>query len=133
VRSKKDLGSIDVCKATLNPFEPLVYTRAPHPLPRLHLGVPSNCKAGSVVDLTLTSAESQPEGTVRVLRLEFIKPNEEPYELYAQNVMVQTLPHSTQIAIACNDPAGSWNVHAHDLMSGQMLQGSFTVDEAKPA
>ncbi len=133
VRSKKYLGSIDVCKATLNPFEPLVYTRAPHPLPILHLDVTSNCKSGSVVDLTLTSGESQPEGTVRVVRFEFIKPDGGTYELYAKNVMVQAFPYNTQIPIAFNDPAGSWSVRAHDLMSGQMLQASFTVDDAKRA
>jgi hypothetical protein len=95
--------------------------------------VTSNCKAGSVVDLTLTSNESQLEGTVRVVRFEFVKPDGGSCELYAKNVMVQTLPHSTQIPIAFNDPVGSWNVHARDLMSGQMLQASFAVDEAKHA
>ncbi len=127
VRARKDLGSIDVCKATLNPFEPLVFTRSPRPLPNLHVSVPSDCVAGSTIELTLTSGELPPEETVRVVHFEFIKPSGQVYELYSRNVKVRGHSQVVRVPIAFNDPLGNWSVRGHDLMSGQELEASFNV------
>jgi len=131
VRGRKDLGPTGVTKATLSPWEPLIYTRAPRALPGLHLGIPANCTAGSTIELTLTADEAHPEGTARVVHLEFTRPTGELFEPYAKNVLVSTLPHVVRIPIAFNDPAGNWSVQAHDLLTGQVIQGSFTVTEAQ--
>jgi len=129
VRGRKDLGSTGVCKATLTPWEPLIYTRAARPLPKLHLDLPANCMAGSPMELTLTSDETQSEGTTRVVHFEFIRPSGEPCEHYAKNIMVSSMPHVVRVPVAFNDSSGNWTVQAHDLLSGQILQGTFTVTE----
>ena len=125
VRARKDLGTVRVCKATLSPWEPLFLTRAPHPLPKLELALPSVCSPGSELLLTLSSSETQPEGTVRVVRLELRGPSEEPYELYSNNVILTSLPDTVRIPMAFNDPPGTWSVQGFDLISGQSLLGSF--------
>jgi hypothetical protein len=127
VRAKKELGSVDVCKATLNPFEPLVFTRSPRPLPQLHLSIQSNCTAGSIAEINLSTAEPPLEGTVRVVHFEFINPSGQAYELYSRNVMMLGSSHTLRVPIAFNDLQGSWSVRGHDLMSGQILEASFNV------
>jgi hypothetical protein len=127
VRARKELGSIDVCKTMLNPYEPLVFTRSPRPIPQLHLSVPSSCMAGSTVEITLASTEPPLEGTVRVVHFEFTKPSGQVYELYSQNVMVSSSSNIVRVPIAFNDPLGNWNVHVHDLISGQILEAPFNV------
>ena len=127
VRAKKDLGSIETYKAVLDPWEPLVFTRAPRPLPRLQLGVPSGATAGSTIELTIKSSEAPLEGTLRVVHLEFTPPSGKVYELYSQNVLVSSSSQTVRVPIAANDPQGTWSVRGHDLMSGQISEGSFTV------
>jgi hypothetical protein len=131
VRAKKTLGTVSVIKATLSPWEPLLFTRAPKPIPALELSAPLTCSAGSELVVTLSSKEPQPEGTARVVRLELKKPSGEPYDLYAQNVTVSSLPHVVRIPIAFNDPPGEWRVEGFDLISGQSLRASFTVSGAQ--
>ena len=130
MRDRKELGVVDSCKATLSPWEPLVFTRSPQVLPKLDLAGPSSCSPGSVVELVLTSHAAGPEGTVRVVRVELEKPSGANYELYAQNVMVSSLPHTVRVPLAFNDPRGRWAVKAQDVMSGQQMEASFVVSEA---
>lgn len=127
VRSRKDLGTIKSCKSTLNPWEALVFTRAPRPLAKVKLDAPERSSAGSVVEVTLSSEGPHPEGTCRVVRLEVDKPSGSPCELYAQNLPVTSFPHTMTIPIAFNDPQGSWRIRGHDLMTGQTLEATFTV------
>ena len=127
VRGKKDLGSVAACRATLNPWEPLVFTRATHPLPELQITVPSTSKAGSMLEVVLTSDQAHPQGTLRVVHSEFANPSGELSPLYAQNVIVSSLPHRVQVPLALNDPQGSWKIQGHDILSGRSLQATFTV------
>lgn len=130
VRERKELGTVDSCKATLSPWEPLVFTRAPRALPKLNLVVPSSCVAGSATELVITGETATEEGTARVVRVELEKPSGAPYELYAQNAMVSALPHTVRVPLALNDPRGRWTVKAHDVMSGQTMEGSLAVLDA---
>jgi len=130
VRGKRDIGAIVSCKAILDPWEPLIFSRTPVALPKFHLAASPECSAGSSVEITLTTDGAHPEGTVRIVRLEFKDPSGNVLEFYSQNVMVSALPHTLRIPIAFNDPVGSWNVHGLDLMSGQSLQASFLVNKS---
>jgi hypothetical protein len=127
VRARKDLGSIKSCKATLDPWEALVFTRAAGPVPQLGLAVSSNGKAGSLLPVTLTSTGPHPEGTCRVVHLEFDTPVGKVYEAYTQNIPITSFPHTVSLPIAVNDPLGTWRIRGHDLLTGQSLDGSFAV------
>jgi hypothetical protein len=125
VRRKQDLGETAKIETTLDPWSPVVITRAPQPVPQL--GVDAEVQAGASLAVTLTDKSSLPEGTFRVVRLEFITPQGSPYELYARNVVVKSTPHVEHFPLAYNDPAGQWQINAHDVMTGRVAQAMFSV------
>lgn len=129
IRGRKDLGTISTHRATLNPWEPLVFTRTPGALPPLRLAVPSSVKTGSELEITISSDGAHPEGSIRIVHIDMIKPSGGTYELYTRNVAVTSVPHKVRIPIAANDPTGTWKVHGHDLLSGQILEGSFSISQ----
>lgn len=127
VRGRKYLGKIRSFKATLNPWEPLVYTCAPYPLPPLRVAMGSGTRAGDTAEVSVTSDSFGPTGGARVVHLEFQTPTGASYELYARNLLVKTLPHVERIPFAFNDPKGKWKVTAHDLMTGQSVETAFAL------
>src|SRR5437667_247848 len=68
-----------------------------------------------------------PEGTFRIVRLEFVTPEGEPYELYARNVRVESTPHLERFHLAYTDPKGRWKINSHDLLTGRVEQTEFTL------
>ena len=127
IRGKRDLGTTDKVQMTLEPWSPLILTRAPQPIPPLRVETPSEAKPGSLLVITLRSEAPLPEGAFRVVRLEFETPEGQPYELYARNVRVESTPHLEHLNLAYNDPKGLWKVNAYDLMTGGAEQATFTL------
>jgi hypothetical protein len=127
VRNRKDLGATASCKATLSPWEPLVFTRSPQPVPGLHVEITPQAQAGGPLEVTLTNRTAFPDQTFRVVRLEFETPSGDRYELYARNLLVKSTPHIERIPLACNDPKGRWRAHIHDVATGQSQEVSFVV------
>ena len=127
LRGKRDLGETAKVELLLDAWSPLVLTRASKPVPALRVEVPKEIKAGSPLVVTLQTEALLPEGTCRVIRLEFTAPGGEVYDLYSRNVKMESDTHHERIHLACNDPKGQWKVTAHDLVSGQVAQGEFRV------
>lgn len=127
VRGGKSLGKLQMQKAPLHWWEPLVYTRSDGPLPALEVTVTPGARRGGMVEIALQNNGPFPDGTSRVVHLEFRKPSGEAYELYTRNAMFQTTPHIERIPFAVNDPKGKWTASAHDLMTGQRVETSFDL------
>jgi|GEM_PF-1191616 len=127
VRGKRDLGETAKVEATLDPWSPIVLTRSPRAIAELHVEVPEQVRAGDVLAVTLRDESPLPEGTARVVRLEFVAPGGRTYELYARNLRVEATPHVERVPLARNDPEGGWRVHALDVMTGRASEASFTV------
>lgn len=127
VRAGKDLGKTAESHATLDPWEPLVFTRSAGPVPRCLVKVPDQVQAGSVLTVTVTDEAALPEGSFRIVRLELLAPGGQPYELYARNLLVRLTPHAESIPLAFNDPKGRWRVRARDVMTGEVQESAFTV------
>lgn len=127
VRGKEDLGKLRIHKATLSPWDPLVFTRSEQAVPRLQLNVPAQVKAGSPLAMKLRSTESFPDKSHRVIRLELETPSGQIYDLYARNLLIDSQSHTEIIPVALNDPKGQWHVHIRDVMTGQMGEASFEV------
>jgi hypothetical protein len=127
IRGRSELGKVQTQKASLNPWEPLVYTRSMQPLSQLKATVASGAKAGDMLEITLEDASPLPEGTFRVVHLEFRTPSGKHYGLYDRNALIKTTPHMERVPFAVNDPKGSWKMTAHDLMTGQVLDTSFDL------
>jgi hypothetical protein len=126
VRARKDLGKTSTVKTKLDPWSALVFTRSQQPLPSLKVEV-RGAHAGAMAEVVLTGEGSLPDGTFRVVHLEFRTPTGESYELYARNVMLHSSPYVERIPFAVNDPKGNWKVVAHDLATGQVAEIPFEL------
>jgi hypothetical protein len=127
VRARRDLGETAKVEAVLDPWSPIVLTRSPKPIPELRVDVPQQVRAGESLAVTLRDETPLPEGTARVVRLEFVTSGGRDYEPYARNVRVEATPHVERVPLARNDPVGAWKVHALDVMTGREVEASFTV------
>ena len=127
VRGKRDLGETAKVQTTLDAWSPLILTRAPQANPGLRVETPSDAQPGSPLVVTLRNEAPLPEGTFRLVRLEFVTPEGQPYELYARNVKVDSTPHLERINLAHNDPKGVWKLNAYDLATGQTAQSTFNL------
>ena len=127
VRGKRDLGATDKVQVNLEPWSPLILTRAPQPIPPLRVETPSEVKPGGPLVITLRSEAPLPEGAFRVVRLEFLTPEGQPYELYTRNVRVESTPQLEHFNLASNDPKGLWKVSAYDVMTGGAKEATFTL------
>ena len=90
VRSRRDLGTTAASKTTLSPWEPLVFTRSPQPVPKLRVEITPQAKAGATLEVTLTNETAAPDPAFRVVRLEFETPSGDRYELYARNLLLKS-------------------------------------------
>ncbi|MGH9396853.1 MAG: beta-galactosidase trimerization domain-containing protein [Terriglobia bacterium] len=127
IRGGKNLGQTAKCEAVLDPWSPLVFTRAPQPAPKFALDIPAQIQAGTPFAITLRDQSSLPDGTFRVVRLEFITPDGRPYELYTRNLLLKSTPHTERIPLAYNDPKGGWRLRATDVMTGEAQEAAFTL------
>ncbi len=127
VLNRRDLGTIAACNATLSPWEPLIFTRSPQPLPKLRAEITPQAKTGGPLEVMLTNEPAFPDQTFRVVRLEFETPSGSRYELYARNLLLSSTPHTERIPLACNDPKGRWRAHIQDVATGQSQELSFSV------
>ena len=127
VRAQRDLGETAKVEAVLDPWSPIVLTRSPKPIPELRVDVPPQVRAGDLLAVTLRDETPLPEGTARVVQLEFVTPGGHGYAPYARNVRVEATPHVERVPLARNDAEGSWRVHALDVMTGRAAEAPFTV------
>lgn len=127
VRGKRDLGEVAKVEMKLDPWSPLVLTRCPKPVPELKVDVPEQVRAGDLLRVTLRDDAPLAEGTHRVVRLEFTKPGGGPYDLYARNLRIAATPHVETVPLAVDDPEGSWQVRAHDVITGRVAQATFAL------
>ena len=127
VRTGRDLGVMLAHKTILSPWEPLVFTRSPQPVPKLRAEITPEVKAGAIAALTFTNESAVQDSMFRVVRLDFETPSGEIYELYARNLLLRSASHTERIPLACNDPKGRWRVHIRDIATGQSQEVSFVV------
>jgi hypothetical protein len=127
VRGRRDLGETAKVEAVLDPWSPLVITRSPKPISELRVQVPEQVQAGAPLVVTLLDNAPVPEGTSRVVRLEFVTPAGSAYDLYSRNILVKATPHVERFDLALNDPAGQWQLSAHDVMTRRVVQATFGV------
>jgi hypothetical protein len=127
IRGRQDLGPTDKHQAILQPWGPLTFTRAPQAVPRYLIEAPEQVPAGTPFTITLRDEDALPEGTFRVVRLEFFTPAGQPYELYARNMLIKSMPYTTRVALAHNDPPGRWLLKVRDVITGHVLERAFLL------
>jgi Beta-galactosidase trimerisation domain len=126
IRGRKDMGRVQTQKATLSPWEPLVFSRSTQSLATLEVKA-SNVRGGETLEIVLTDNGSLPNGTFRLVHLDIKTPAGDIYEAYSRNVLVKTTPHIERVPLAFNDPKGNWKVSAHDLLAAQLVETTFDL------
>ncbi|MGH9470299.1 MAG: beta-galactosidase trimerization domain-containing protein [Terriglobia bacterium] len=127
VRGRRQLGALRMLKADLKPFEPLVFTRSPQPVSPLRLDILKQAATGATLELRLAADAELPQGSFRVVRLDFFTPAGTPYDLYSRNVFLSSVPQTERIPLALNDPTGAWRVCARDVATGETQEKTFSV------
>ena len=102
--------------------------RSAQPLPKLRLELPDAVPAGKHLEVKLLNEGSLPEGTRRVVRLELEGPDGRPCELYSRNSLFNAKSHVEIFSLAYNDAKGRWRIRGHDLATGQVMEGAFSLD-----
>ncbi|MGH9446058.1 MAG: beta-galactosidase trimerization domain-containing protein, partial [Terriglobia bacterium] len=127
IRGRQEIGETAKHQAVLDPWSPLVVTRATTPVPQLRVEASQQVHPGAPLAVTLTDETLLPEGAFRVVRLEFATPDGRPYELYARNVLVRSTPHVERFFLSYNDPQGRWRVRVRDVMTGRVQDEYFIL------
>jgi len=127
IRGRRDHGTVAKIQTSLDPWSPLVLTRAPQPIPGLRVESPAEAQPGGSLTVILRNESPLPEGTFRIVRLELVTPDGKPNELYARNVRVDSTTHVERFRLAYSDPNGRWRIDCHDLMTGRVEQREFTL------
>lgn len=127
IRGRQDIGETAKHQAILQPWSPLTFTRARQAVPPCAIDAPEQVQAGDPLTITFRDDAFLPEGTFRVVRLEFLTPAGQPYQLYARNMLIKSAPFSTTVALAHNDPPGRWRLKVRDVMTGHVLEREFIV------
>ena len=126
VRGRKDLGKAPHPEDGSEPMGTIgLYALVPAALRNAGCQCHSGARAGEMVEAVLTDEVARPEGSFRLVHLDFQTPAGDRYELYARNALVKTTPYVERVPFAFNDPKGNWKVIAHDLMTGQVVEASF--------
>jgi len=127
IRGRRDLGKVAEIQVTLDPWSPLVLTRAPQPLPELRVESPAEAQPGESLTIVLRNEPPLPDGTFRIVRLELVAPDGETSDLYARSVRVDSTTHLERFHLSYSDPKGRWRISCHDLMTGRVEQKEFTL------
>ncbi len=125
-RSGKSLGEKKELKVTVEPYEPVILVASPTPLPKLQVAAPAEAKRGTIATFGI-AAEGTPAAT-HVVHVDVLNPQGERQLSYSGNVLAKQGHAAKDIPLAVNDPAGTWTVRLHDMLSGQVETRTLTVE-----
>ena len=118
VRAAKALGKRTRLSIDLDPYEPVLLTLSPQPLPRLNVTGPRQLHPGDTGVYRL-SLEGSP-AAVHVVRVDVVDPAGRRVPHYSGNLIAPRGRASLTLPLALNDPAGKWTLQATDVLSGQV-------------
>jgi hypothetical protein len=123
IRSHKALGQKRMLTVTVNPYEPIILTAAPNPLPDLRVSAPSEARRGELVQLGFDLPHTP--ASVDIVHVDVFDPQGNRAITYSGNIFTNDGHAMKIIPFAFNDVAGKWTIKIHDLLSGR--QQSFPV------
>ena len=126
VRAAKALGKGDSIPVTLDPYEPTIFAIAPAQMPELELRMPARVRRGDTAALGVSFAATTPAAN-HVLHIDVVNPSGKAVSYYSGNLLAPEGRAGKLIPIAANDPAGRWEIHVKDLLTGQSKTSSIEV------
>jgi len=131
VRAAKPLGKRARLSIDLDPYEPVLLTLSPQPLPRLSVTGPRRLGLGETGVYRL-ALEGSP-AAVHVVRVDVVDPAGRRVPQYSGNLLAPRGRASLTLPLALNDPPGKWTVQATDVLSGQVRSSVVNVAARRDA
>ena len=125
VRAAKALGKRARLSINLDPYEPVLLTLSPQPLPRLIVTGPRQLRPGDTGVYRL-ALEGSP-AAVHVVRVDVVDPAGRRVPQYSGNLLAPRGRASLTLPLALNDPPGKWTLQATDVLSGQVRTSVLDV------
>src|SRR5215467_11875052 len=131
VRAARPLGKRARLSIDLDPYEPVLLTLSPQPLPRLTVTGPRRLGLGETGVYRL-ALEGSP-AAVHVVRVDVVDPAGRRVPQYSGNLLAPRGRASLTLPLALNDPPGKWTVQATDVLSGQVRSSVVNVAAKRDA
>jgi hypothetical protein len=124
-RAGKLLGQKKELTLTVDPYNPTILATSDTPLPEMQVAMPDKAHRGDVVNVAVHALPATAETSV--YNVEVQNPQGKKMTFYSGNIIangggVRSIP------LADSDPAGSWTITVHDIMSGQTVKRQLEVN-----
>jgi hypothetical protein len=126
VRAGRYLGRVREVPLPLHEKEAALFARLDYVLQALTLEVPASMKRGAPLRLALALEATGAPGR-HVVHIALSGPQGVPLPLYTENAVLEHGRAELQVATALNDPAGTWNITAREVVSGLSVTRSVEV------
>lgn len=126
VRQKHFLGQKSTLPLTITPYDPVILTAAPFPLPELRVSAPARTRRGSNTEIAIACDRSAADR--HVLHVEVMDPAGRRARHYSGNLVADGGQAVHSIPLAWNDAPGTWSVLVRDMLSGQTATVSIVVE-----
>ncbi|HUS05556.1 MAG TPA: hypothetical protein VMZ52_04640, partial [Bryobacteraceae bacterium] len=126
IRAGKPLGKRKDMAVTVQPYEPLIYSFSPVPLPAFEISLPARAERGSNIHVGLRTAVSSP-ASQHVMHAEVVDPSGKVVDHYSGNLLAPNGSAGKLIPIALNDSPGRWELRVRDVLTGVTKRTQFEV------
>ena len=125
VRQGKYLGHTDRAPLAIGAEDAALFARFPYPVERVEVQARGTFPGGPV-RLAVAVGSGGKVGR-HVVRIDVVDPNGKAHYLYSRNVVAKAGRWQGVIHTALDDPAGTWQVRAHEVTSGVSARASFAL------
>ncbi|HEX7361826.1 MAG TPA: beta-galactosidase [Bryobacteraceae bacterium] len=126
IRRAKPLGKVKDLSLTIDPYEPTIIAFSPTPLPNLEIRSPRRIRRGETARIGFM-LEGHFNARHDVLHVAVLGPDGKPISRYSGNILMSSQGGEKTLPLALNDPAGTWTIAVHDLLSGQKRKTTIDV------
>jgi len=125
-RTGKPLGQKQSLDVTVGPYEPLIFTVSPSPLPKLNAFAPAAAKLGSMIEIGISAAATPAEN--HVFHVDVLNPQGARVPGYTENLIAIHGQARKLLPLAVNDPAGEWKIRIRDGFTGEIKELTLAVN-----
>jgi hypothetical protein len=126
IRAAKPLGRVTHLTLTVTPYEPVLITFSPTPMPALRLSVPARVARGDIAQIGM-SLKGHSDAATPVFHIDVHDPSGQLVDYYSGNILAPSGAAAKTLPLAFNSAAGHWSVQVKDLLSGERAEAAFDV------
>ena len=124
LKNRRDLGRLQTISLTITPYRAMFFALSPEPLAPVSLEVSPSVTPGGVQRVRITSP--MPEGQ-QAVKVQVTLPDGAVADWVDSVAVVDRQGATVNVAVAFNDPTGTWTVNATELYTGRTTTAQFNV------